>query len=321
MSLNDTNESSRNVYISYDKALRLIHLFDGRTEMLHNFVDAVDFVYDRFDPTDIDTFQFLVKARLEGAALNHICTLEITTWPEIRNELFKKYGETLDIHSLAFEMTKLKQYANEKPLSFVNRVESQLLRIKKLIKYNSSYDKKCKEVLNEYQEKSALIAILSGLKEPAGQRLRIQNPTDISALTNLLIQSENQQFISKQTFPLTSPPSYQSQPLQNDYIKSSPHSSKATTPPIKVVIKRCTFCQKLGHEQADCFARKRQESLRSAHKAQIVAETLDDTAIGESASAVDITDDNKMTHSFLEMESEHFPPNLTLELELDELNI
>ena len=77
------NEPNVQNFISYDKAVKLIPCFDGDTSLLHNFIDSVEFVFKRFDPADLEIFQFVVKSKLQGAALNHISTFETNTWKDI----------------------------------------------------------------------------------------------------------------------------------------------------------------------------------------------------------------------------------------------
>ena len=55
-----------------------------------------------------------------------------------------------------------------------------------------------------------------------------------------------------------------------------------------MIIKKCSYCSKLGHIANDCLTKRRQETLRSAvGKAQVIAEstnTADDaTATANSA--------------------------------------
>lgn len=293
-------------YISYDKALKLIHTFDGNSSMLHGFIDSVDFVFNRFDPGETDIFAFVVKAKLNDIALSHINTLEVSTWPEIKKELLKQFGEVLDIHSLSFEMTKLKQSLTEKPLEFVQRVEKHLLRIQKLIKYSENVSQCCKAVLNEYQSRSALITILSGLKEYLGQKIRIQNPQNILELRNYIVLSENQQFISKQINPiLQSNTRFTTTNKTHNFNSNSGFKQEPQQKsPVKVFIKKCTFCGKLGHVEPECFVKQRQQTLRSASKVQIVTEPVEDddnvVYVDEHELAdVDVTD--IIDNSFLEL--------------------
>lgn len=318
----NTGNSVSTSFISYDKALKLIPNYDGKTETLHNFIDSVDFVYNKFDPSEIDIFQFVIRAKLEAHALNHISTLELTTWPKIRDELFKKFGEILDIHSLAFEMTKLRQNS-EKALDFVSRVESHLLRIQKLIKYNSRYSKECREVLIDYQYKSALITILSGLREPLGQKIRIQNPTCITQLRNLLIVNENQQFITKQTFPISLPTNHLRSQNFPTSVKTEPGAgaNSESRSPIKLYVKKCNFCGKVGHTESECLAKSRKGSLRNAsNRAHVIAETFDEhVEVDVDFANLDIAEESaSCSHHFFEISQGTLPPDLKVTSQPDE---
>lgn len=114
--------------LNSDKAIKLINTFDGTRSKLHNFIDSVDFVLSKFDPNEIDIFPFLVKSRLEGQALELIGSREFNSWVTIKI--------ALDIHCLNFELCHFKQNFNEKPIDFIERVENQLIRIHKVIKYD-----------------------------------------------------------------------------------------------------------------------------------------------------------------------------------------
>lgn len=245
--------------LNSDKAIKLINTFDGTRSKLHNFIDSVDFVLSKFDPNEIDIFPFLVKSRLEGQALEFIGSREFNSWVTIKIALLEQYGEILDIHCLNFELCHFKQNFNEKPIDFIERVENQLIRIHKVIKYDirlNAVEKKC---LTNFHDKSALLTSITGLKDPLSQTLRSLKPNSMSEVKQLIIDYQNQQFF-KQTnaqFSKLNISNQNNAPFKatNSYVESQagPSQSSQQRTPLKLTIPKCRICNKFGHKAETCY--------------------------------------------------------------------
>lgn len=239
--------------LNSDKAIRLINTFDGNRSKLHNFIDSVDFVFLKFDRNEIDIFPFIVKSRLEGPALSFIGSREFYSWDEIKIALLEQYGEILDIHCLNFELCHFKQNLNEKPITFIERVENQLIRIHKVIKYDTKLNVTEKNCLTTFHNKSALLTAVTGLKDPLSQTLRSLKPNSLIEVKQFIIDYENQQFF-KQTNT-----QFSKLNIQNSASAKSTGSQPMTTrpiqqnPPIKLTIPKCRICNKFGHKAENCF--------------------------------------------------------------------
>lgn len=255
-------------YINCDKAVKLISLFDGTPSKLHHFIDSVDFIFTKFDPTELLIFPFIVKSRLEGKALDFIGSREFSTWQEIKDALLTQFGENLDLQCLNFELCHFKQRFNEKSIVFIERIEKQLIRINKVIKYDSNLSITDKTCLNNFHNKTGVLTAITGLKEPLCQMLRALNPVSLVQIKQILNDYENQQFFkqtnsnfSKLNIKDENKPSDTAGAQRSLHGPSNPISTNQTNPPIKLTIPKCTICYKYGHKAEKCFRKNETQNI------------------------------------------------------------
>lgn len=254
-----SNSNTQATYkFNSDKAIKLINTFDGTRSKLHNFIDSVDFVYSKFDQREIEIFPLLVKSRLEGPALEFIGSRDFNSWVTIKIALLEQYGEILDIHCLNFELCHFKQNFNEKPINFIERVENQLIRIYKVIKYDISLNEVEKKCLTNFHDKSAILTSITGLKDPLSQVLRSLKPNSLAEIKQLIIDYQNQQYFkqtntqfSKLNINSNSEPHFNTSPqLSTDNTRSQSCLQKT---PLKITISKCRVCNKFGHKADTCY--------------------------------------------------------------------
>lgn len=180
--------------------------FDGSTEMTNIFIDRCEAVLSEYRAQNNTTINnYLIKAiisKLSGRAIIAIGSRpELKKWPEIRQALYQRFGDTRDIDCLCQELLNMRPRYKESYLDFAERL--QLLRSKLAMKINSlpetNMNKDTKIAQLELYDQTALKTFIRGLRGNFQNIIRIKNPSSLESAISLLIEEQNFQYTVRQS--------------------------------------------------------------------------------------------------------------------------
>lgn len=179
--------------------------FNGRPEHLEFFINSVDKFYERYyiNTTDESLKEFVIASihsKIIDSAGDHIlCHPELTTWPLIKIELRRKFGDKVNRHTLSQQLNFLTRNKNESVLEFLDRLK--ILKNRIALKINSeALVQSTKTALIEQTEETAITVLLSNINSELRTILLINKLKDLDdTYTYILNYSLIEQQINSRT--------------------------------------------------------------------------------------------------------------------------
>lgn len=145
------------------------------------------------------------------------------SWDEIRNLLDTHFGEKSNVYVLFADIGRLKQLPNEKPLTFVSRLQSHYTKMYAAInKQELTTDPK--QAQTNLVEKMILTTVLTELELNLAQIIRVNNPPNVLfAITKIKRKFQFNHFESQK---FSNPVSSQNQNLSPSQIRKPRKNQK-----------------------------------------------------------------------------------------------
>ncbi|KAL1516503.1 hypothetical protein ABEB36_000412 [Hypothenemus hampei] len=187
-----------------------------------------------------------IKNKLKGGSAQLISSRNPNSYLEIKQLLNLHFGDSRDFPSLIKDLQRLRQIAEESPLTLYNRLHVLNAKLHAHIQKSPSLrTKEQKDAQTTLIETMALNTLLTGLEPRLGQLIRARNPsTLLEAQTRILRELqlsylENQKAIE---------PSFQSfQSSRNQSFRYQNNQSNRSQQQMK-----CSNCGRLGHTHSHC---------------------------------------------------------------------
>lgn len=227
--------------------LNCVPTFNGNPSELNRFLSVCDSLiqtfYDVNNPANFRNTYLLnsLISKLEGNAKVIINIQGCKTWLEVRNALQNNFGDQRDETCLNRDLVMMRQFPQEKPQHFYERI---LNILNLLVNYIDSHEEtnESKQLKRTLYNNLALKTFLSGLKEPLGTTIRCMRPTTLSEANQLVIQESNFQYLQKpnhrfQSFPQNNrsfSPSLVNRPMNSNFQSNIAPNRNFPSQPINV---------------------------------------------------------------------------------------
>lgn len=201
-SLNNTENIYRIMAQFKPEYLSCVPQFDGNPCELNRYLATCKSLIDNFyNNTDNNCFQniFLINSligKLSGNARLVVNVQNVSTWDALKNTLTRHFADRRDESCLNRDLVLTKQYGNETPQAYYDRV-LELLNL--LCSYVDAHDNAATAQIkrNLYTE-LALKTFLAGLREPLGNTIRCMSPIDLADAIQLVIRESNTKYFQNQ---------------------------------------------------------------------------------------------------------------------------
>lgn len=193
ISLQNNNQSQAMATINSAKEIaHTLKTFSGKPEHLEYFIQAVDKFYNRYYETTTDeslrefVFASICSKIIDQAGDYLLCHPELQTWPLIKIELRRVFGDKINRHTLSQQLNFLTRNKNESTLEFVDRLKILKNRIN--LKINSEpLLQATKTALIEQNEQTAVTVLLANVSSELRTILLINNHHELDDTYNTIL--------------------------------------------------------------------------------------------------------------------------------------
>ena len=186
--------------------LKCVPVFDGNPNDLNRYISTCQSIIDSFyNLTTPQSFQnvYLLNSlvgKLTGQAKLIVNIQNVSTWDELKDTLRRNFADQRDEACLNRDLVMLKQFPNEKPGQFYDRV---LHILNLLCSYIDAHETTttAKTLKRSLYNDLALKTFLSGLKEPLGTTIRCMRPISLMQALQFVTQEDNIHYFQNRTKP------------------------------------------------------------------------------------------------------------------------
>ena len=160
---NMSNESKPSRLSLIDVA-DLVPTFDGKNIPVEEYIEKLKQARKLIDDVDENRLIEILKVRLQGNAQDALKRTKINTMIDLIHALRTLYPKKENLHKLYGALTDIQQEPDESVLSYVNRLQNLVSRIKELKKLEEGITEEYLNYFNTNIDKDAAIYFKDGLK-------------------------------------------------------------------------------------------------------------------------------------------------------------